>query len=1125
MGAVNDNHISSMPHLQTWLERHGLEDQLDVLAQNDIEIGLLEELTEEDLREMGFSIGQRRRFFRALDQDPPSNCLSVAPADTGSPIEPTAERRQMTVMFCDLVGSTEIAAESDPEATSELLQRYTAEVSRAIVEHGGHVAKFLGDGVLAYFGWPRADEDAAARAVKAGLAAVARVSKLDSARGPLTARVGIATGPVVVSDLIGEGASERGAIAGPTPNLAARLEACAEPGEVVIHDVPRRLTGALFELEPRGAAHLKGFSEPVEIWRVLGPAREATRFDARRSGRLTAFVGRESESSLLADRWRRARDGEGQAVLLSGEAGIGKSRILREFRRMLAADGETTLLQLQCSPDEVDTAFSPFARELAAGAGIAPGDPAERQAERFDAHLRTLFADPALAGALLSGLVGLPAERYPPLEMASQRRQQATIHHLAERIQALARDVPVVLLAEDLHWADPSSLATLDALVAGLDDAAVLVVATTRPGFQPDWIHHGSATFYSLNRLSREAGRAITVAVAGGKALPDEVVTQIIARTDGVPLFVEELTKAILEAGLLREFEDRFELNGQLPVLAIPSTLQDSLMARIDRMAPIKQVLQAAACLGREFERDLLAEVVDRPPAELADALEQLIEAELVFRRTRAGGDRFIFKHALVQDAAQATLLSGQRQVLHQRIADALERQGGTDQAVLARHCLEAGHAQRAAKLYLEAGNASMSASALDEAISAFEKGLEALGGVEAEARRDRLELGLRVGLGTTRMARFGWAHEAVAEAMEPAVELAGRFGDSDALCSLLWGLWVHFQTRAEFPRAWHWLARLEDLSADAPGSDLAIVKDMSVGCQHFWEADYARALFHTDRLAAVYDRDRHSRITRLTNHDPLVFSQHWAGSLADWIAGYPDRSVERMEEALTLARRIGHPFNLVFALTAGVTALYYLGRGEALLACNDEAAEVAAREALGPFSEHVNILQWRGAAMLLRGDPEEAYRLVKTGNDFWLASGGRICTAMFRSWIAEALVALSRFSEARTLNESNIAHCRQTGDRYMEPECLRLRGAFLAAAGADPTEVEASFREAIRVAEEHGAQSWRLRAATSLADLLVDRERRSEAEAVLAPALEYIEGGSSTCDVRLAHGLLEKIG
>lgn len=1106
-----------MSGLRAWLERHRLDEKLQVLEENDVDVDLLAQLTEEDLREMGFSIGQRRRFFAALRDEPPGNSDRAAAADPAAEI---AERRQMTVVFCDLAGSTELASRHDPETTSALLQSYATAVSGAIVAHRGHVAKFLGDGVLAYFGWPRADEDAAANAVRAALDAVARVAMIEGPDGPLAARVGIATGPVVVSELRGEGATERGAIAGPTPNMAARLEGCARSGEVVINALTRRLLGALFELEDRGEVALKGFGDPVPIWRVIAPARDAMRFEARSGGALTSFVGRESETGLLLERWSRATAGDGQAALLSGEAGIGKSRILRELRREIVRDGAVELVQLQCAPDEMDRAFGPFGRELAKSAGVLPGQPEETSLQRFRAHLDEVMPDPELAGGLFSSLVGLPEACFPAVQMAPQRRQLATITHLAERIRGFAATRPVLVIVEDIHWADPSSQSTLDVLVSRIEGVPVFVVATTRPSTLPDWVTNGNATFCSLNRLSRTAVHAIARAAAGGMDLPEDVLREIHTRTDGVPLFVEELTKAILEAGLLRAAEGRYVLDGPLPPLEIPTTLQDSLMARIDRMAPVKQILQAASCIGREFTAELLGEVVTSDHA-LDEALGQLADAELIFRRQRIAGEHFVFKHALIQDAAYGSLLSSQRAAVHRRIAAALERRGSVEPAVLARHHMEAGNAVRAAELFMQAGQTSLGRSALDEAIGAFEKGLEAAEHIEPGRPRERLELDLRVGLGTARMARFGWAHPSVSDALEKAFPLAVSFEDEDALCSVLWGLWVHYQTRTEFPKAWIWLKRLEKCAATAPGSGLEMVNDMSVGCQHFWEAAYDKALFHTDRLARSYDRDRHSRITGLTNHDPLVFSQHWAGSLAEWIAGHPDRSLERMEEALTLARKIGHPFNLVFALTAGATALYYLGRGAELLACNDEADVVAEREALGPFSKHVNIYQWRGAALLQLEDAAEAHRLLKIGNDFWSASGGRICTAMFRGWLVESLVALGRPDEAWRLNEANLGHCRQTGDRYMEPECLRLRAVFMSLRGSPREAIDAAFDDAIRAADAQGARSWKLRTATSLASHLIERGQAKEARAWLEPALRDIESEGTGRDVAEAQRVL----
>ena len=951
--------------------------------------------------------------------------------------------------------------------------------------------------------------------------AVAAVEGMTAAEAPLAARVGIATGQVVIGDIMSEAARERGAVAGETPNLAARLQGEARHGEVVINASTMRLAGGAFLLEDRGARALKGFAEPVQVWRVRGLARTGSRFDAAHGESLTEFVGRAHEVGLLLDRWNQAGQGEGQVVLLSGEAGIGKSRILREFTLRLG-EGEARILRCQCSPHEINAAFQPLIGEIEAEAGFQPEDTAEARLDRLDRHLAPVFGEDGEARALIAGLLGLPADRYPPVEMAPQRRKQQLIALLTERIAGLARGAPLLLLVEDIHWIDPSSLEALDALVSRVQELPTLMVMTYRPEFTPTWSGQGHITQYSLNRLGRADGQAIAERITGGKPLPEEVMSRILEQTDGVPLFVEELTKTVLEAGFLREEAERYVLDGPLPALAIPTTLQDSLMARLDRLVPVKRVVQAAACIGREFGAGLLREALAMDEEALNDALGQLLEAELIFRRGGAEEALFIFKHALVQDAAYASLLTATRRTLHERLALALERSDEPDTLELARHFGAAGASEKAAGHYLQAGMQSLQASALPEAIGALELGLEAVSRIDPSTARDRLELNIRVALGTARMANFGWAHPSVSEALETAFPLAKGFSDQEALGSILWGLWVHYQTRTNFPRAHEWLDELETVAAENADSDLPLVYDMSAGCQYFWEADYPRALEHTDRLRRVYDRVRHSRITSLTNHDPLVFSQHWAGSFADWIAGRPERSIERLNESVSLARKIGHPFNLVFALTAGASSLVYLRDVEQLLQHCDEALEVVTEEALGPFSEHVNVMQWRGAAEVQRGDFEAGYPRVKAGNDFWTASGGRICTAMFRSWIVLGLQGLGRIDEALTLNTANIEHCRTAGDCYMEPECVRLEGELtLQARPSDLESAEHLFQEAIAIAQAHGAKSWELRAAMSLARLLGSQHRRADAVACLEPVLEWFTEGLQTADLTDAKALV----
>ena len=1102
--------------IETWLRGLGLEQYTEAFAENGVDRALLSELTNEDLKDLGVArLADRKKILTAIMAiDPKSETL----VPSG---EEAAERRQLTVMFCDLVGSTELSQRLDPEELREVMRGYHNAVARTITAHQGHVAKLLGDGVLAYFGWPNAHEDQVEQAVHAALAAAKAVGEIESAGEPLAARAGIATGQVVIGDMIGEAVHERGAVAGETPNLAARLQDLAQPGEVVINDATRRLTGGSFVLEDGGTHQLKGFADPATVWRVTGVVRTGSRFEVAHYAGLTELVGRTHEIGLLLDRWGRALGGEGQVVLVSGEAGIGKSRILREFTTQLASNGHL-MLRYQCSTHEVNAAFHPFVNEIETTADLQTDDPAEKRRDKLDAHLASVFGDPGEAAPLIATLLSLPLEGYPLLDMAPQRHKQRTVTALVERIAMLSRQLPVVMIVEDIHWIDASSLEMLDALVERMQDLPVFVVMTYRPEFVPQWGGHGHVTLHSLNRLGRNDGRAIAERITGGKALPDEVLSRILEQTDGIPLYVEELTKTVLEASFLEEQADRYVLNGPLPTVEIPATLHDSLMARLDRLAPVKRVIQAAACIGREFGAGLLAAALPMGPAELENALGQLLAAQLIFRHGDAESATYIFKHALVQDAAYASLLAATQRSIHERLALALEQTGDPDPLALARHFSVAGANQRASQLFLATGRRSLEGSALPEAIGSLELGLQEIEAIASSSERDRLELDLRVALGTARMANFGWAHASVSEALEPAFPLATAFGDMDALGSILWGLWVHYQTRGNFPRAHEWLAELEAAARGNKESDLPVVYEMSAGCQYFWEADYLRAIGHTDRLRKIYDPKQHAHITAVTNHDPLVFSQHWAGSLAEWIRGHPGHSLERLNEAMTLARKIGHPFNLVFSLTAGATSLIYLDDADRLLEYCNEAAKVAVEEALGPFSENVNIKQWRGGAHIQRGEFAIGHPLIEAGNHFWTISGGKIATAMFRSWIVLGLQGLGRIDEASLLNAANIAHCRETGDCYMEPECVRLQGELaLQAQKPDIAAAERSFREAIAIAEAHGAKSWELRAAMSLAKLLLSRDRRTDAVECLEPVLNWFTGGLETEDFHQAGNLM----
>jgi class 3 adenylate cyclase len=784
-------------------------------SDNDVDAEVLSELTADDLIGLGIaSIGHRRKLLAAMTalragsrEAPP---LQATKAEVGPPPSPPvanpaaqAERRQLTVMFCDLVGSTALSTRLDPEEMREVLRLYQDACAGAVARFEGHVAKFMGDGVLAYFGWPKAHEDAAERAVCAGLEVVRIVAAL-APRGELRleVRVGVATGLVVVGDLIGEGAAQEEAVVGETPNLAARLQTLAEPGSVMLSPVTRQLVGDRFRYADLGAQHLKGFAEPVRAWRVIGEGRAEGRFEARQTGRVTPLVGRDHELGLLLDRWQQAKEGEGQVVALCGEPGVGKSRLVRALRERLAEEAYTPVSHF-CSPYHQATALHPLVGLLERAAGLSREDPPERQLDQLEAMVATASADVAGVVPLFADLLAIPSGgRYPPLALSPQRQKERTFAALLDQLTGLAACQPVVALYEDVHWSDPTTLELLDLAVDRVQDLTALALVTFRPEFRPRWIGAVHVTLLNLNHLSRRQAAAMVEQVTRGKALPAEVLEQIVAKTDGVPLFVEELTKQVLESGLLHDGGDRYVLPGPLPPLAIPTTLYDSLVARLDRLAPVKEVAQIGAVIGRDFAHELIAAVAALGNDRLRDALQQLTGAELLFRRGAAPHATYVFKHALVRDAAYASLLRGKRQQLHARVAAVLEEQfpGEVEVApgLLAHHWTEADLAEKAVDYRLKAGELAIRRSATREALTQLGKGLELLAGLPAGPERDRRELRLQIALGVALMAAKGWASPEAGRANARARELCERLGDTRHLFPALYGQWVLHVVGAE---------------------------------------------------------------------------------------------------------------------------------------------------------------------------------------------------------------------------------------------------------------------------------------------------------------------------------------
>ncbi len=770
-----------------WLTDLGLERYAVAFRDADVSTDILPELTDADLEKLGLPLGPRKKLLKAIREldrrESPSVESGHAFSEAAEPKE--AERRQLTVMFVDLVGSTALSGRLDPEDYRKLITSFQKTVSEAVRRFDGHVAKYLGDGILVYFGYPQAHEDDAERAIRTSLAALAAVRGLVPAPDiGLDARVGISTGLVVVGDIAEEGVSETGAISGETPNLAARLQGVAAPGEIVIGQSTHRLVVGIFDCEALGPQNLKGIAAPTNAWRVRGPSRAESRFDARHGATLTEFVGRGDEIALVLRRWEQAKSGEGQIVLISGEPGLGKSRVTQHVRQRLAGDPHVAL-QYQCSPHNTGSALYPVVSQLTFEAGIAADEPAPTRLDKLEALLGMGAKDVAAVTPLFADLLSIPyAGRYPALDLTPQTQKTKTLEALKDHLLGLARRQPVFLVFEDLHWLDPTTQDLLDLIVDKIQDAPVLALMTFRPEYQPRWVGQSHVALMALSRLNRRHCAELARHVVAKSALPAATLDAIVQRTEGVPLFIEELTRAMLEGGTSE---------------AVPTTIQGSLLARLDRLGPAKQVAQIGAVIGREFDHALLAAVSPIAGPELEEALGRLVDSELVFRRGLPPEATYMFKHALVQDAAYDSLLKSRRRKIHADIAAALRRLFPALEAnqpeLLAHHYSQAGLAELAVDYWERAGNRALQRSANVEALRHYRAALALLDALPTEMRAAR-ELILQLSLGSALTSVEGYSAPATGEAYRRARDLCLELGDKEHLSRPVRGLELRHHRR-----------------------------------------------------------------------------------------------------------------------------------------------------------------------------------------------------------------------------------------------------------------------------------------------------------------------------------------
>jgi class 3 adenylate cyclase/predicted ATPase len=1088
-----------------------------MFRDNGIDLEVLPRLTVDDFKEIGVqAVGHRRKILDAIGS---------LPADPGAPRAPgSAERRQLTLMFVDLVGSTDLSRRVDPEELREIMRAYQNTVAGEIARLEGHVAKFLGDGVLAYFGWPRASEDAAERAVRAALAVAAAVSSMATGAGNLLAvRIGIATGLVVVGALLGEGAATEEAVTGETPNLAARLQQAAEPGTIVIADSTRRLVGDLFELVGLGSLQLRGFAEPVQAWRVVGEGRAESRFEALHGAHVTPLVGRSEELSLMLSRWRLAEARSGHVVLIFGEPGIGKSRLVLALRERLQAES-ITFVSYACSPHHLNSPLFPFISQLERQARFAPGDAPEKRLMHLEALLCENGEEPSDdAVLLLADLLGVPSATPRALpEMSPQQRKALLFRTFLTRVDRLAARGPVLMVLEDAHWLDPTSRELFDQIVDRLQDLPVLLVATFRPELSPPWTGLPHVTLLTLNRLPQAQVATLVDRITEGKVLPAEVLQQILARTEGVPLFIEELTKAVLEAGILCSTGDRYVLAGPLPSLAIPTTLQDSLMARLDRLAPVKKVAQIGACIGREFDHELLAAIVSMPEAELAAALDRLVAAELVFRRGLAPAVTYVFKHALVRDAAYESLLKRRRQELHARIATAIEGRFPqlveAQPEVVARHFGEAGLAEKAIPYWLRAGRLAAARSANTEAIAHLRSGLECAQALLPGASRSRFELSLQLALGGPLIATRGFASREAEAAFQRAQELSRELQSETDLFSALRGLGYVYHV-ANLRGATGLVEEVIALAKRSAEPALLAEADHFAGmiAFHLGQFQSARDWLEKSAQAGEHGGHHHSEVYGI---NMSVFCRAYM-SHSDWHLGYPVRSLKIAEEGLALAREISHPISIALALNYLAMLHQFRREPESALKAAAESRDICTEYRFDYYGAWSSLV--RAWAIAESGQLDEGLEAYDAALEDFRRTNAGLRISHHLGLLAGLHRRAGRVVAGLGLIDEALAIADANSESWCNVELHRERGELLLMAAGEEAEnqADAEFKAAIETAVAQGAKLPELRASVARAKLQAARGRRQQARDILAPIYSWFSEGLETSDLAEARTFL----
>jgi len=1119
-----------------WLEKLGLEKYSEAFTENDIDLDVLRHLTESHLKELGVSLGDRLRLMKALNTLDEAQAPDPAVAVTGDVAARVqtgtgeAERRQLTIMFCDLVGSTALSTQFDPEDLREIIRAYQNVCGDVITQYGGYIAKYMGDGILAYFGYPQAHENDAERAARVGLGIVDAISDIGEtfAAGKdldLAVRVGIDTGLVVVGDIVGKGGAEEASVTGETPNIAARLQALAGPDQVVIGQLTRDLIGEVFTCEDFGRHNLKGIEDAVPVWRVVRERNIGDGEEAERIGGELPLVGRQEELGLLLRSWESSKERHGQVVLIQGEAGIGKSRLLEALRDRVS--GERFIwVAIRCSPYHANSALYPIIEHMKRVMGWKLEDEIETRFDKMEAALKGQSLPLEEVVPLFSELMSLPLpeDRYAPLELSAKQKREQTLDVLTGWLIEEAERTPVLQLWEDLHWADPTTLEVLHLYIEQSPTVSMLNVLTYRPEFVPPWAMRSHMTPIALNRMERPEVETLICHLSKGKAVPPEVAEHIAAKADGVPLYVEELTKTILDSDYLNEEADRFTLIGSLGELPVPATLHDSLMERLDRVPRVRELAQLGAVLGREFAYEMLQALAEVEEPSLLDGLGQLVDAELLYQRGRAPRAKYVFKHALIQDAAYESLLRRTRQQHHRQVAALFEERFPDTVAanleLVAHHYTEAGDAERAVHYWQKAGEQARAQSANLEAIAFFRQGIALLSDLDDDEERIRRELSLQISLGHANIVAKGHGADGAETAYARALALCEQLGDVPELAPTLFGLWRFYVVARPLSETNGVATRLLRLAEERQDTELLVPASYALGytalCMSKLHVAHENL---TDGIARYQSSQRSAEIYRMAQ-DPGV-ACHAYLAMTNWLLGFPDRAQSEITESIALAEALGDSFSLAYALCfPGAIVSQVCGSGASGV---ERGLEIANE---GGFALWIALGKVQEYYMRFMEQPsEKAFDQLRESVFAVPQMGVHVNASYLMTLFVMACRQAKRIDEGFSVLDEAQQSVDARDERWWEAEIRRLRGELiLAGPRADVENAESCFQQALQIARNQEAKSLELRAAMSLARLWRQQDKVADAWQLLNDCYGWFTEGFDTADLKKAEALLDEL-